>query len=330
MKLKNVVVGYHSPCMDGALSALAAHLWAERAGVRADAYPLGTSEDGTAEALAADVGPADDVLLLDTIGRGRFALELAARCRSVTVLDHHKTALARRAAWRVAGELPGNLRMLLSEHRCGATLTWRVLGLGRDDAAAGAVAREERKRLARVYAYVQDADLWSHALPGTRAFAAGFAALGLDLDARENPALFGALRNLDADKLIADGAPRVAADDAAIAAALPRAFRISLPIFSPTEAAVCLAVEAHTDLARLRSELGHSLAVASSSQGLRPLAAVVLRPPELRAAGRVRVSLRSLALEDTTRISEPLGGGGHRNASAFVVDERVFDEWTRF
>ena len=42
---------------------------------------------------------------------------------------------------------------------------------------------------------------------------------------------------------------------------------------------------------------------------------------------RLKVSLRSLGQEDTTVISEMFGGGGHRNASSFMIDKAEFDSW---
>ena len=42
---------------------------------------------------------------------------------------------------------------------------------------------------------------------------------------------------------------------------------------------------------------------------------------------RVKVSLRSLGQEDTTVISQKFGGGGHRNASSFMTDTAIFNDW---
>ena len=42
---------------------------------------------------------------------------------------------------------------------------------------------------------------------------------------------------------------------------------------------------------------------------------------------KLKVSLRSIGEEDTTVISEAYGGGGHRNASSFVLDAAEFEAW---
>jgi len=42
---------------------------------------------------------------------------------------------------------------------------------------------------------------------------------------------------------------------------------------------------------------------------------------------KMKVSLRSIGDEDTTVISQFFGGGGHRNASSFIVDTIDFETW---
>ena len=42
---------------------------------------------------------------------------------------------------------------------------------------------------------------------------------------------------------------------------------------------------------------------------------------------KMKVSLRSIGDEDTTDISQAFGGGGHRNASSFIVDTIEFESW---
>ena len=41
----------------------------------------------------------------------------------------------------------------------------------------------------------------------------------------------------------------------------------------------------------------------------------------------IKCSLRSLGSEDTTRISKAFQGGGHLNASSFLVETSVFESW---
>lgn len=42
---------------------------------------------------------------------------------------------------------------------------------------------------------------------------------------------------------------------------------------------------------------------------------------------KLKCSLRSIGDEDTTVISEQFGGGGHKNASSFILDAAEFEAW---
>ncbi|XP_057804171.1 uncharacterized protein LOC131019601 isoform X3 [Salvia miltiorrhiza] len=77
----------------------------------------------------------------------------------------------------------------------------------------------------------------------------------------------------------------------------------------------------------LRSELGNELALKSLKMDLRGIGAVVYRVPELENDSLLKISLRSIGDEDTTPISQKYGGGGHRNASSFKIDNAGFQTW---
>ena len=49
---------------------------------------------------------------------------------------------------------------------------------------------------------------------------------------------------------------------------------------------------------------------------------------QMTDASQVKCSLRSLGQLDTTAISKPHGGGGHLNASSFVVAANTLCSWT--
>lgn len=49
--------------------------------------------------------------------------------------------------------------------------------------------------------------------------------------------------------------------------------------------------------------------------------------PDMNDSSRVKCSLRSTGEEDTTVISSAYGGGGHRNASSFILDAAEFESW---
>ncbi|KAK3415039.1 hypothetical protein EUGRSUZ_H00613 [Eucalyptus grandis] len=80
-------------------------------------------------------------------------------------------------------------------------------------------------------------------------------------------------------------------------------------------------------ISELRSELGNQLADKSYKMKLRGIGAVVYRVPELENDQLLKVSLRSLDSEDTTHISQNFGGGGHRNASSFMISSAEYEQW---
>uniref|UniRef100_A0A7N2MRG0 Uncharacterized protein n=1 Tax=Quercus lobata TaxID=97700 RepID=A0A7N2MRG0_QUELO len=57
------------------------------------------------------------------------------------------------------------------------------------------------------------------------------------------------------------------------------------------------------------------------------IGAVVYRVPELENDQLLKISLRSVDGEDTTPISQEFGGGGHQNASSFLLSFAEFEQW---
>ncbi|KAL0341667.1 UNVERIFIED_CONTAM: hypothetical protein Scaly_1829300 [Sesamum calycinum] len=60
---------------------------------------------------------------------------------------------------------------------------------------------------------------------------------------------------------------------------------------------------------------------------LRGIGAVVYSVPELDNDQLLKISLRSISDEDTTPISQEYGGGGHWNASSFMINNAEFQRW---
>ncbi|MCD7457565.1 hypothetical protein HAX54_035423 [Datura stramonium] len=87
-----------------------------------------------------------------------------------------------------------------------------------------------------------------------------------------------------------------------------------------------LAVNADS-IPELRSELGNQLAVKSRNMKLRGIGAVVYKVSELENDEMLKVSLRSIDDEGLTSISQAFGGGGHRNASSFILNFAEFENW---
>ncbi|KAF2578802.1 hypothetical protein F2Q70_00013817 [Brassica cretica] len=88
----------------------------------------------------------------------------------------------------------------------------------------------------------------------------------------------------------------------------------------------CLAVNGD-EIAELRSELGNQFAEKSNGMRLRGVGAVVYRVPELEDETKLKISLRSVAEEDTTAVSQRFRGGSHKNASSFLLSSMEFEQW---
>jgi len=145
-------------------------------------------------------------------------------------------------------------------------------------------------------------------------------------DFQKYPSLFEELLSLDSDLLIEAGEAHMNQQQQKIDFYLQEGFPISLG-GKDSNFGQCLAVV--TEHPEFRSELGNQLARKSSEIGLRAMAAVVYIEPEMHDETKYKVSLRSLGEEDTTVISGHFGGGGHRNASAFLLDVGIFESWKK-
>lgn len=129
---------------------------------------------------------------------------------------------------------------------------------------------------------------------------------------------------LDPEVLIKRGKVSLQEKQKLIDLTLDRSFVVSL---GQGKFGQCLAVRADA-VANLRSELGNQLAAKSRDQGLRAIGAVVYVEEAMNDASMFKISLRSLgSTEDTTEISQVYGGGGHRNASSFLLSVQSFERW---
>ena len=190
----SVVVAYHFPCPDGVFGALAAHLALAARGARVRWWPLQVfrPEAERVATLAASLAPHETLFLVDITGGAGFIAACCARARRVVVLDHHKTG-AEDLAQPALAALP-NLEAHFDMQRSGATMARDHFGVaallaggsGADGANGAGAARAER--VLRLFSLIEDNDLYRHALPNSKEFAAGFHDLGVDLDAAKRRA----------------------------------------------------------------------------------------------------------------------------------------------
>lgn len=243
-----------------------------------------------------------------------FAQDVAQRAARTVVLDHHKTAAAHLPRDHSFPRLEVNLDM----NRSGATIAY--------DYFKPPIVPQDTIKFIKL---VEDGDLWRWALPGSRAFYAAMAAKKLEYDVQKNDTIFDTLLSLSTDELIERGEEELRRQMALIQTAIQRAYVIRLGGREQLWGRG-LAVDVEGELVGLRSLLGNELAAVAAQRpdSLRPIAAVVYREKGGSTTSvlqkQLKVSLRSLREEDTTAISEAWGGGGHRNASSFMIDADEF------
>ncbi|KAI4329768.1 hypothetical protein MLD38_028116 [Melastoma candidum] len=313
--MNKAAVLYHYPCPDGAFAALAAHLYFTATSTPALFFPNTVYSPVTPQSLP--LNEIDRLYLLDFVGPPGFVREVSAKVPWVVILDHHKTALETLGCEGLMSR--GNVSKVIDMERSGATIAY--------DYFKAKVADKDRvcefERVRRLFEYVEDGDLWRWRLDHSKAFSSGLKDLNLEFDVRLNPSLFDQLLALDIETVISQGMSSLSHKQKLIDHVLSQSYTIAL---GGGAFGHCLAVDADA-ISELRSELGNQLADKSDKMSLRGIGAVVYKLPELGNDELLKVSLRSLAGEDTTPISQNFGGGGHRNASSFMISAKEFQTW---
>lgn len=303
------VIGYHYPCPDGIYAALCAHVHFRSLGVTPRWLPLAVyaTEASRLEAAAA-LTAEDDLYLLDFSGGVNFILAACKQARRVFLIDHHKTAADDIAA---LPSRPENLdTTFVDMMRSGATLS-------RDYFNASPFLSSE---VLETIELVEDNDLWRHKLVDSKAFAAGFAALKLEMDPGKNSGIWSQLLSFSRTAIVAAGRLALEEEAAIIKSEAATAFTVS--VASPP--LTCLAII--TMHPGLRSTAGNLLAEASLARGLDACGIIAYTEP---GAGSdvIKVSARGVADFDTTLFTKAYGGGGHKGASSCIVSEAVFASW---
>ncbi|THU65746.1 hypothetical protein C4D60_Mb05t06890 [Musa balbisiana] len=307
--LKKSAVLYHYPCPDGAFAALAAHLYFSATSLPVLFFPNA---------------------VYDPI--------------SVTILDHHKTAFEDLCGNVLTGQ---NVTKVIDMNQSGATIAFDFFKeklLASDDISKDPEIQHHMKgrlnlvsdsnieRVHKLFKYVEDGDLWRWALPYSKAFASGLKDMNIEYNVNVNSAVFDELLALDPEHVIGVGKQTLTHKQSLINEVLQRSYKIRLGngLFGQ-----CLAGNAD-HISDLRSELGNQLAIKSQNLGLRGIGAVVYKVPELYTDHMLKISLRSVDSEDTTPISKAAlflctvlnyGGGGHQNASSFMLNCAEFENW---
>lgn len=325
---KKAAVLYHYPCPDGAFAALAAHLYFSAASLPVSFFPNPVYDPIRVDSLP--LHELSDIYLLDFIGASGFVAEVSSKVDSVTILDHHKTALE-----TISGNVYdlGNVSKVIDIERSGATIAYdyfneKLLRRGISSGNCGGcdnkfLPENKVENVQRLFKFIEDGDLWRWELPHSKAFSSGLSDMRIEYNVNINLSLFDQLMDLEPELVISHGKETLAVKQKLIDLALDQSYEIALGcgLFGH-----CLAVDADS-IPELRSELGHQLANKSRNLNLRSIGAVVYKVPELKNDQLLKISLRSIELEDTTAISKKYGGGGHRKASSFILNADEFLNW---
>jgi oligoribonuclease NrnB/cAMP/cGMP phosphodiesterase (DHH superfamily) len=289
----SAVVLYHYPCVDGGFAAWIAYMHMKNAYF----VPHNPRELVDVKALP----QTEKLYLLDYVGpSAAFLQECCSKFNEVILLDHHKTAV------EMVEQMikPNNLRIHLDMNKSGCMLAFEhfpVVVYG--------------KTLVMLE-YVQDNDLWEHALPESKEFTAGLSALNIDFRWDQNPSeLATKLESLDAKDVIDSGSLILEERNRTIQSYLPKSYNVTLGGVQHIRA-----VEIQDDEIGITSQLGHELALMSPAK----MGAVIVL---VTKDGSVRVSLRGVEGVDTTVVAKQYGGGGHAGASGFGLKSK--EDWDK-
>jgi oligoribonuclease NrnB/cAMP/cGMP phosphodiesterase (DHH superfamily) len=289
---------YHFPCDDGFAAAwIARRKWPDVA-IKGTNYGLPFPEVDIAgkNLLIADFSYKPDVLRT-----------LAARASSIVILDHHKTAEADLAEFKVevsggakfvAADVGGTFRDLaelnhpaIAAHfdmqRSGASLTWEFC-----------FADEPPPLFIRL---IEDRDLWRMSLPETRAFSLFLRSYPYDLERWD---WIADCMSRNPDHVLADAKGIERFYDRRLAEMIPTATLKVIGRWKDVPVA-------HAPYA-FGSDLANELLKAYPAA---PFAAVVVDA----YGGRSYLLRSDDSRQDVSEVARSFGGGGHRNAASFRV-----------
>jgi len=258
-----MIVIYHADCPDGFTAAWAA--WLKHPDATFVAAHHGEKPPDVA---GQDVVIADFSYDLETVR------QLHAAAKSFALLDHHQTALA----------LKDEPDTVIDQSRSGAAIAWQHFHPGEAPPA--------------LVKYVQDRDLWQHALPKTEQVHEYISSLDFDFEQWS-----AAAKALDEDftGVVGQGEAIRRYAEKAIARMVKRAYLVDFPTQrGPVQVPAVNTAEHVSDvLNELAKDQPFAVAYAYKDH-------------------MWKCSLRSSADgEDVAAIAEQFGGGGHKHAAGF-------------
>jgi len=144
---------YHANCLDGFASA-----WVVKQALPDCVFHPGIYNDPPPDVTELDV------VLVDFSYKREVILEMAKVANSITIIDHHKTAIENLV------DLPENVRLIVNLNKSGCILTWEYFF---------GTTTEEPPPLLR---HIQDRDLWQFKLPNTNLITLALSSYDCDFD----------------------------------------------------------------------------------------------------------------------------------------------------
>jgi len=289
---------YHYPCADGVFAA-----WGFELAAPGETVFKAHSTHPDKRLAVADLPDADELVLVDYCGPDvAWLSECLARYDHVLLVDHHKTASDMLEALPLANQgkplaNQGKLYVIMNDGFSACNLVRRFLELP---------LGQER---AHLWDYIQDNDLYTHVMPGSKALTLGLKARGIEYDIEKNPALWSQLGALRMGELLSEGF-KLFEQQAAL-----MSHYMSMVVMKRLGGLDVPSCVIRANQHGIINDLGHSMAKAFRIG----VGAVCIEDEE---AGYARVSLRSLSHVNCLPLAAEYGGGGHAQSAGFSMPLR--------
>ncbi|MCK9634994.1 MAG: DHHA1 domain-containing protein [Methylobacter tundripaludum] len=232
-----------------------------------------------------DFEPGAVLYILDFSYSPQLLVDASAKAGRIILIDHHMTAMEQCNDFFNAQPVPENLSVNFDLSRSGCILTWQYFF--------------HDLKPPQILLHIEDRDLWRFKLDGTREITSALY--------ERTPITFAEIGALDLPELLAVGRIQVKQFANMVQRLVKSAHNVSVA------GQVGLAVNAPS---LFSSDLGHVLAEKSGTFGM-----------TYQYDGKKQqwnFSLRSIGDYDVGHLAQSFGGGGHRNAAGFALDNNPF------
>ncbi|MDP1771137.1 MAG: DHHA1 domain-containing protein [Methylobacter sp.] len=232
-----------------------------------------------------DFEPGAVLYIVDFSYSPQLMVDAAAKAGRIILIDHHMTAMEQCDAFFKVQPRPENLSINFDMSRSGCVLTWQHFF--------------PDQKPPQILLHIEDRDLWHFKLDGTREITTALY--------ERLPINFAEIGAIDLAELSAVGRIQVKQFSGMVQRLAKSAHTVSV------SGRVGLAVNAPS---LFSSDLGHVLADKSGTFGM-----------TYHYDGRKQqwnFSLRSIGDYDVGHLAQSFGGGGHKNAAGFALDNNPF------